>query len=146
MDPALISNLLLCAVNLLLAGLVFCVQPRKLANQTFVGVLLTVVGWSFSVKMYSMDLVSTAQPPEVLWGRFVFACASLLGSSFVVFCRVFPDRQSVSLGKWPLCLVLLGTVMAGLSLTPLVVHSVELSGTGLVQRHYGPLYPVFGVL
>jgi signal transduction histidine kinase/uncharacterized membrane protein len=76
--------------------------------------------------------------------RLPFAAASLIGSSFVVFCQVFPDRESLSRSKGTWILMLLGAVMAGLSLTPLVLRDTDISGTGRIQPHYGPLYPAFG--
>jgi signal transduction histidine kinase len=80
-----------------------------------------------------------------LWGRLTFAAASLIGSSFVLFCQAFPELTRLSINKQSWSLILSGALMTGLSLTPLVLRDVDIHGTGGVQPHYGPLYPVFGV-
>ena len=141
MDPAFITDLPLWAINLFLAGLVYSRAPQKATNRAFAAFVLTIVGWSVCVKIV---FVSTAHPPGILLKRLPFAAASLIGSSFVVFCQVFPDRESVrrSTGTW--ILILLGAVMAGLSLTPLVLRDTDISGTGRIQPYYGALYPAFG--
>ena len=69
--------------------------------------------------------------------------ASLIGSSIVVFCQLFPDSTGPSLSKTSRLFLLLGTLLAGLSLTPLVLHDMVISSTGQIQRNYGPVYPVF---
>jgi signal transduction histidine kinase len=142
MEPTFITGLPLWTVNLFLAGLVYFQDPRKLPNQAFAAFVLTMVSWSFCV---SMVYANSAHPSLILWGRLTFAAASLIGSSFVLFCQVFPEltRLSVNRGSWPL--ILSGALMTGLSLTPLVLRDVDILGTGGVQPHYGPLYPVFGV-
>jgi signal transduction histidine kinase/uncharacterized membrane protein len=141
MEPAFITDLILWAINLFLAGLVYSRAPQKATNAAFAAFVLTMVGWSVCVKMV---FVSTAHPPGILLKRLPFAAASLIGSSFVVFCQVFPDRESLSRSKGTWILMLLGAVMAGLSLTPLVLRDTDISGTGRIQPHYGPLYPAFG--
>jgi PAS domain S-box-containing protein len=142
MEPVFITDLLLWAINLFLAGLVYSRAPRKATNRAFVAFVLTMVGWSVCVEMV---FVSTAHPPGILLKRLPFVAASLIGSSFVVFCQVFPDRDSLCRSKGTWILMMLGAAMAGLSLTPLVLRDTDISGTGGVQPHYGPLYPVFGV-
>jgi signal transduction histidine kinase len=142
MEPTLITGLPLWAVNLFLAGLVCFRALRNPPNQAFAAFVLTMVSWSFCVNMV---YANAAHPSLLLWGRLAFAAASLIGGSFVLFCQVFPEltRPSLDKGSWPL--TLLGVLMAGLSLTPLVLRDVDALGTGRVQPHYGPLYPVFGV-
>jgi signal transduction histidine kinase len=141
MEPAFITDLPLWAINLFLAALVYSRAPQKATNRAFAVFVLTMVVWSVCVKMV---FVSTAHPPGILLKRLPFAAASLIGSSFVVFCQVFPDRESLSRSKGTRILMLLGAVMAGLSLTQLVLRDTDISGTGRIQPHYGPLYPVFG--
>ncbi|HXH11123.1 MAG TPA: ATP-binding protein [Alphaproteobacteria bacterium] len=131
----------LWAVNLLLAGLVYIWNPRKAPNQAFAAFVLAVVSWSFCI---SMVYANTAQP-SMLWGRLAFAAASLIGSSFVLFCQAFPERTRLSASKGSWSLTFLGALMAGLSLTPLVLREVGIPGTGGIQPDYGPLYPAFGV-
>jgi signal transduction histidine kinase len=142
MEPTLITGLPLWALNLFLAGLVYFQGPRKPPNQAFAAVVLMMVSWSFCVNMV---YANNAHPSLLLWGRLAFAAASLIGSSFVLFCQVFPEltRLSIKKGGWPLTLS--GALMTGLSLTPLVLRDVNTLGTGRVQPHYGPLYPAFGV-
>jgi two-component system NtrC family sensor kinase len=142
MEPALLTGLPLWAINLFLAGLVFARQPRNLSNQAFAAFVLTVVGWSFSVQLLYAD-ASAALP---LWcKRLPFVAASLIGSSFAVFCTVYPDSKSLraSRGSWPF--IVIGVVVAALSLTPLVVRDASPADVGGVQPHYGPLYPLFGL-
>jgi PAS domain S-box-containing protein len=141
MDTSLLTALPLWAVNLFLAGLVFFRQPTNLPNQTFALFVLSVVAWSFSVHLL---YVSPGAAALVWCQRLPFAAASLIGSSFAVFCEVFPDLKSLRAkpGSW--VLVALGALVAGLSLTPLVVHDASVAATGQIQPRYGPLYPLFG--
>ena len=141
METTLATGLPLWAINLFLAGLVYARQPRCLPNQVFAVFVLAMVGWSFCLKMVYVD---TANPTTLLlWGRLAFATASLIGSSFTAFCQVFPDLKTLPSNKSSPCFVLLGILLAGLSFTPLVLRNVVLSGTGGIQAHYGPLYPLF---
>jgi signal transduction histidine kinase len=142
MEPTFITGFSLWVLNLFLAGLVYFRDPRKPPNQVFAAFVLTMVSWSFCVNMV---YANTAHPSLILWGRLAFAAASLIGSSFVLFCQVFPEFTRLSLNKRSWSLILLGALLAGLSLTALVLRDVDTLGTGRVQPHYGPLYPVFGV-
>ena len=90
METALAPGLPLWTIDLFLAGLVYSRQPRHWSNRTFAAFTVTIVAWSFSVKMV---YVYAASPAGLLWGRLAFATASLIGSSFIVFCHVFPDRK-----------------------------------------------------
>ena len=101
MEPTLITGLPLWALNLFLAGLVYFQGPRKPPNQAFAAVVLMMVSWSFCVNMV---YANNAHPSLLLWGRLAFAAASLIGSSFVLFCQVFPEltRLSIKKGGWPL--------------------------------------------
>jgi two-component system nitrogen regulation sensor histidine kinase GlnL len=142
MEPTSVTGLPLWAVNLFLAGLVYFRDPRQPPNQAFAAFVLTMVSWSFCVNMV---YAHTAHPPLILWGRLAFAAASLIGSSFVLFCQVFPEFTRLSLSKRSWSLILSGALMTGLSLTPLVLRDVDILGTGRVQANYGRLYPLFGV-
>lgn len=79
------------------------------------------------------------------WGRFTFACASLLPAAFLLFARVYPTPT-----EWPSRPLLqitcgIGALLAVASLlTPLVLYDVRLTSVGLTRRP-GPLYPVFAV-
>jgi two-component system, NtrC family, sensor kinase len=140
MDATLIAVISLCAINLFLAGMVFFRSPRNPSNQAFVFFVLTLVGWSFCLQR----VFGSATPAsEILWGRPAFAFASLIGSSIVVFCQLFPDSTRPSLSKTSRLFILLGTLLAGLSLTPLMLRDMVISSNGQIERHYGPVYPVF---
>jgi PAS domain-containing protein len=142
MELTAVTGLPLWAVNLFLAGLVAFRDPRKPPNQAFAAFVLMLVSWSFCVNMV---YATNTHPSLILWGRLAFAAASLIGISFVLFCQVFPELTRLSINKGSWSLMLLGALMTGLSLTPLVLSDVDMPGTGRVQPHYGPLYPVFGV-
>jgi PAS domain S-box-containing protein len=142
MEPTAVTGLPLWTVNLILAGLVYFRGPRKLPNQAFAAFVLAMVSWSFCVNMV---YANTTHPSFILWGRLAFAAASLIGSSFVLFCQIFPELTRVCVNKGGWALILFGALMTGLSLTPLVLRDVDTLGTGRVQPHYGPLYPVFDV-
>jgi nitrogen-specific signal transduction histidine kinase len=140
MELKLIATLPLWTINLALAGLVFFWHPRKPVNQAFAAFVLMIVGWSFSTTMF---YVYATHPVQLLWGRAAFAAASLIGSTFVVFCHLFPDRQQPQLNQVCRAFMLSGTLLAGLSFTPLVLRALELSTSGGVRRAYGALYPLF---
>jgi xanthosine utilization system XapX-like protein len=142
MDTPLLSALPLWVINLFLAALVFLRQPRSLPNQTFALFVLSVVAWSFAVQLL---FASPAAAASIWCKRLPFAAASLIGSSFAVFCEVFPDLKSLrgNYGSW--VFLGLGAMVAGLSLTPLVVHDASVATTGAIQPRYGPLYPLFGI-
>jgi PAS domain S-box-containing protein len=140
MDATLIAVISLCVINLFLAGMVFFRSPRNPPNQAFVLFALTLVGWSLCVqRVYG----STTPASELLWGRPAFAFASLIGSSIAVFCQLFPDASGPRLSTTSRLFILLGTLLAGLSLTPLVLRDMVISSSGQIQRNYGPVYPVF---
>jgi PAS domain S-box-containing protein len=140
MDATLIAVITLCTINLLLAGMVFFQNPHNPPNQAFVLFVLTMVGWSLCVqRVYG----SATPASEILWGRPAFAFASLIGSSIVVFCQLFPDSQGPSLSKTSRLFILMGTILAGVSLTPLVLSDMAISSNGQIERHYGPVYPIF---
>jgi two-component system, sporulation sensor kinase E len=141
METPLVTALPLWAVNLFLAGLVFFRQPGNLPNQAFALFVLSVVAWSFSVHLLYVSPTAAA----LIWcKRLPFAAASLIGSSFAVFCEVFPDLKSLRTKRGSWVVMALGALVAGLSLTPLVVHDASIADTGQIQPHYGPLYPLFG--
>jgi hypothetical protein len=92
METAILTALPLATVNLFLAALVFFRQPRYLPNQTFALFVLTIVAWSIAVQLL---YASPAAAASIWWKRLPFVAASLIGSSFGVFCEVFPDRKSL---------------------------------------------------
>ena len=140
MELKLIATLPLWTINLALAGLVFFWHPRKPVNQAFAAFVLMIVSWSFCTTMF---YVYATHPGQLLWGRSAFAAASLIGSTFVVFCQLFPDRKHPRLSKACRSFILLGTLLAGLSLTPLILRALDISSSGGVRRDYGSLYPIF---
>jgi PAS domain S-box-containing protein len=140
MEIALLTGVPLWAISLFLGGLVYFRHPRGLPNQIFAMVVLTNVGWSFCVKMVYLPV---PPPPEIFWGRMTFAAGSLVGSSLAVFCQVFPDLKSLRSNKESYVFIILGTLVASLSLTPLVLRDVNTSTDGRIQPLYGPLYPVY---
>jgi PAS domain S-box-containing protein len=142
METALLTGLPLWAINLFLAGVVYCRQPRHLPNQAFAVFVLTVVAWAFSVQILSVESLFAA---PLWWKRLPFAAASLIGTSFAVFCETFPDLKSLRSRRISHAFIALGGLVAMLSLSPLVVHDASLSGAGDIRPHYGPLYPVFGI-
>jgi hypothetical protein len=140
METPLLTAMPLWAVNLFLAGLVFFRQPGNLPNQTFALFVLSVVAWSFSVHLLYVSPTAAA----LIWcKRLPFAAASVIGSSFAVFCEAFPDLKSLRAKRGSWVVMALGALVAGLSLTPLVVHDASIADTGQIQPHYGPLYPLF---
>jgi nitrogen-specific signal transduction histidine kinase len=142
MDTALVTVLILCAINLFLAGMVFLRHPRNAPNQAFAAFVITMVGWSFCVQQF---YAAAASSSALVWGRLAFAGASLIGSSIAVFCQVFPDSTRLDLSKAIRLFIVLGALLALLSLTPSVLRDVVISDTGRIQRDYGPFYPIFAL-
>jgi PAS domain S-box-containing protein len=140
METTFVTALPLWTLNLFLAGMVYAQHPRKAPNQAFSVFVVVVVGWSFCVQMF---YGSITQLSGLWWGRLAFATASLIGCSFVALCQIFPDHQRRNLNNVGWLTILLGVLLAGLSLTPLVLRDVVISGAGGMQRHYGPLYQVY---
>jgi PAS domain S-box-containing protein len=140
METAILTALPLAAINLFLAALVFFRQPRYLPHQTFAVFVLTIVAWSIAVQLL---YASPAAAASIWWKRLPFVAASLIGSSFGVFCAVFPDRKNLRANRGIWILLGLGALVAGLSLTPLVVYDTSMPESGSIQPHYGPLYPLF---
>jgi PAS domain S-box-containing protein len=140
METTLLIGLPLWIINLTLGGLVYYRQPHKLSNQAYAVLVLTLVGWSISVAMLYSDLDYSL---SIWWKRLPFVAAALIGSSFVVFCEVFPDLHSLRSNQGSWAFIVLGALVAGLSLTPWVVHEASFSGAHRIQPHYGPLYPLF---
>jgi signal transduction histidine kinase len=141
MELNLIATLPLWMINLALAGLVYFRRPRKLCHHAFAVFVSMIVSWSFCTTMF---YVYATHPSQLLWGRLAFTAVCLIGSAFTVFCQVFPDRDHLSLNKESRFLILLGMLLAGLSLTPMILRHLDITSTGGVQRIYGPMYPVFG--
>jgi PAS domain S-box-containing protein len=142
METALLTAMPLWAINLLLAVLVVSRQPRSLPNQTFALFVLTVVAWSFAVQLL---YASPAAAVSIWYKRLPFVAASLIGSSFAVFCEAFPDLKRLGGNRSIWIFLGLGVLVAGLSLTSLVVYDASITETGGIQPHYGPLYPLFGI-
>ena len=57
----------------------------------------------------------------------------------------FPIASACNCPQPILYLTLMGVLVAGLSLTPLVLREVIAVNSEHIQPHYGPLYPLFGV-
>jgi nitrogen-specific signal transduction histidine kinase len=140
MELKLIATLPLWTINLALAGLVFFWHPRKPVNQAFAAFVLMIVSWSFCTTMF---YVYATHPVQLLWGRSAFAAASLIGSTFVVFCQLFPDHKHLRLNKACRSFILFGALLAGLSFTPLILRALDLTRSEAVRREYGALYPMF---
>jgi PAS domain S-box-containing protein len=140
MELKLIATLPLWTINLALAGLVYFQHPRKPSHHAFAAFVSMIVGWSFCTTMF---YVHAAHPSQLLWGRLAFAAVCLIGSTFTIFCQVFPDRDNPSLNKQSRFLILLGVLLASLSLTPMILRHLDITNTGGVQRNYGPFYLVF---
>jgi nitrogen-specific signal transduction histidine kinase len=141
MDAVFLLALPLWLINLFLAALVFSRQPRSLPNQTFAFFVLTVLAWSFTVQY----LYVSGATASIWWKRLPFVAASLIGSSFVVFCEVFPDLKNLCRNRGSKLFLGVGALMAGLSLTPLVVHNANITDAGAIRPRYGPLYPLFAL-
>jgi PAS domain S-box-containing protein len=141
MELTFLINAPLWVINLALGGLIYARAPRKASHQAFAMFVLGIVIWSFCVKaVYAY----AAHPSGIVWGRVSFAAGSIIGSSFAVFCQVFPDHQHLALSRGARVFILLGALVTGLSLTPWVQSAVGVRDTGHFQAHYGPLYPVYG--
>jgi PAS domain S-box-containing protein len=139
-ETILATGLPLWAVNLFLAGFVYFRRPQSSSSRVFALFVLSIVGWSLCVKMVYLY---ASLPTGLFWGRLSFATASLIGSSFAVFCQVFPDLPTLRATKGILLITLSGVLVAGLSLTPLVLREITISGTGDVRPVYGPFYALF---
>src|SRR5215471_15327712 len=140
METALLPNFPLWVIHLFLAGLVYFRHPRKQSHQAFAALVLTIVAWSFCVRMFYLE---AAQPFGLLWGRLAFAAGSLIGTSFAVFCRVFPERKTPDSNRVSQLFILAGILIAGISFTPMVLQRVEVPSSGGIHRTYGLLYPMF---
>ncbi|HEX9871988.1 MAG TPA: ATP-binding protein [Candidatus Tectomicrobia bacterium] len=141
METLLLTALPLWAINLFLAVLVFSRQPRSLPNQTFALFVLTVVAWAFAVQL----LYAGTATASIWYKRLPFVAASLIGSSFAIFCEAFPDLKRLGGSRSIWIFLGMGALVAGLSFTPLVVHDASITETGGIQPQYGPLYPLFGI-
>ena len=140
METEILTGLPLWALHLFLAGLVYCRQSRKPSHRAFAVFVLAMVGWSVCVKM---TYIQAVHPTGLIWGRLAFAFASLIGTSFAIFCQVFPDRGRPGMNRISRLFILIGTLMAAISLTPGVLVALGPSSTGGIRRHYGLLYPAF---
>jgi two-component system, sporulation sensor kinase E len=139
-EAILAIDLPLWIISLFLAGFVYCRQPHSPSSRMFVLFVLSIVGWALCVKMVYGH---ATLPIALFWGRLAFASASLIASSFAMFCQVFPDLPKPQTSKNILYLACSGGLVAGFSLTPLVLREVAIQGTGDVRPAYGPFYPVF---
>lgn len=92
-----------------------------------------------------MAYIHVGHPSGTLWGRWSFTSAALIGSSFIGFCHAFPDRKVLDLSRGKRLGMLLGFVLAALTMTPWVLRHMGTSGNGGIQPQYGPLYPAFSV-
>jgi nitrogen-specific signal transduction histidine kinase len=129
-------------INLALGGLVWAREPRKAAHQAFAAYTVSMVLWSIGVKMAHAFVEHGS---GLWWGRLSFMAASLIGQSFVIFCQVFPERQQFQMNASARGVLLFGTGMTALSLTPLVLKDITLSSAVGLRTHYGPCYPLFGL-
>jgi signal transduction histidine kinase len=136
MSPAAASLLVLAAAICGLGGFVLRAAPSRLVNRWFAAWTIPMGCWILGVAAVHMGWW-----PEG-WGRFAFASASVLPGTFLGFTAAYPRA-----GSWPprwlvAAAVLVGVLLAALSLGGLIVHEVEVSADGL-RRKPGPLYGVF---
>ncbi len=143
MSAALLTSLPLWILNLVLAAGVFLRDPRKAANYTFSGFVLTLVAWAWSVKMV---YIFASAPSGLWWARLAFVSGSLVGMNFVLFCKSFPDSTRLPMTITTRLFSVVGLAMAGVSLTPWILSDVASIDGGGIQPTYGPLHPLFSVL
>lgn len=143
MSATLLNSLPLWILNLALAAGVFCRDPRKAVNYTFSGFVLTLVAWAWSVKMVYLF---ASVPSGIWWARLAFVSGSLLSMTFVLFCKSFPDSTRLPMTIITRLFIVVGLLMATMSLTPWVLSDVVSVDGGGIQPTYGPLHPFFSVL
>lgn len=136
---AVILVAITCMVNLSLGLLVVLRNPARNVGISFFLVSLFVSMWAIS------NLLTGA--PDVglgvnsLFNRIAFLAAFLAVAASLWFSAIFP-RPTHRSGRFVTLLIVLGTVVAFLSVTSLVAGEVSLSGEGL---HFtvGPLLPFY---
>ncbi len=142
MSATFLPILPLWVINLTLVVLVYIRAPFKASHQAFTAFVLSVVLWSFCLKMVD---VYSAGSGGIFWGRLIFTTASLVGMSLVVFCQTFPDLDRFEWGRGLRLFLLLGAVIMCSTFTPLIMIDVNVTAAGHLQPRYGPLHPLFGI-
>lgn len=134
-----ISLFVLSAILTGLAVFVWRARPDNLVNRWFAAFTLFAASWVFGIG----GLHSGAHLDE--WGRFTFASASLIPSTFLAFMRVYPTQSAWPSLKAQRAILATGLLIAILSIsTPLMVYDNALTPAGL-SRRTGPLYPLFSL-
>ncbi|GIX46386.1 MAG: hypothetical protein KatS3mg131_0597 [Candidatus Tectimicrobiota bacterium] len=135
----LFAGLPLWIMNLAIGMLVYIRAPRKPANQAFFWFVMTLVAWSFGVKMTHIYAIT---PLGVFWGRFAFASASLAASGFIAFCQAFPNSLHLFSCRIGYVFLLLSIPFVIASFSPWILEATSLDEAGRLKTHYGPLYPL----
>ncbi|MBT3379743.1 MAG: GAF domain-containing protein [Lentisphaerae bacterium] len=133
--------LLFCVIaNLSLVAYVFWRRHTRPAHFAFAAVLFALGCWNLS--LLGVAVAETSRW-LTLYGRCAFVFGSLIGTSYLVFTWLFPEKNHPQ-PEPPLVLGVLtiGTVVTVLSATPLVQAGVEIAG--LEKRPvFGPLHVLF---
>jgi signal transduction histidine kinase len=129
----------LSAILTALAFVVWRAQSHHSVNRWFASKALCLAFWVSGIAGLQGGANLDA------WGRFTIASASFIPATFLGFTRCYPTPS-----RWPSSglvwgTLIVGTALAGLSLTTsLVVYDNILTPHGLTRKS-GPLYPVFVV-
>jgi len=133
--------LLFCVIaNLSLVAYVFWRRHTRPAHFAFAAVLFSLGCWNLS--LFGVAVAETSAW-LTLSGRCAFVFGSLIGTSYLVFTWLFPEKHHQR-PKSPLVVGLLtaGMIVTVISATPLVQAAVEI--TDLEKRPvFGPLHVLF---
>lgn len=143
-----ISLLLVVAIiNIGLGLLVYLKNPRHLVNKLFAFFVLCVSTWTLCIYMiYSATDINSVE----IWGRSIFAVASLIALSFFYFSRVFPDRKWIPTDKLFLLFTGCGIIITLISPSNLIVKAIKLADhptQSMLQYEpiFGPAHPIFAI-
>ncbi len=88
----LVKGLVLTSVivNIILCLIVYIRNPKRRINKAFTNLFLVVASWAIGILIF-------LQSPVILWGKFIYAFASLIPLAFLSFVKTFPQgNQHIS--------------------------------------------------
>ncbi len=143
LDIVVIPGLLGLAaiINVALGIIVFKKAPKALLNRLFLAFTINASLWCLAV---SMIVIHSDYDSLLFWIRLSHAVAATTPWFVLALVYCFQDKEEYPY-KTTILVLMLCLVLAGISLTPLIIQGIA---PPIEQKHqtYGPLFPIYPLL
>jgi two-component system, NtrC family, sensor kinase len=143
MEYLKITNTILFLTFLINTGLGLFVFFKKLPQRR-ISISFVILSWSLALWNISVLMIYLFQDPswKLFWVRMSFVATSITPFSFLVFSLFFPREKWIISNKKLLLLSIPSFIFIFLSLTNMMVRSVQWD---TLTTYYGPIHPFFGI-